>query len=305
MNEAFRDWVTTVENTHYCIGSVGGPHPFPMMVRDFQRIIGVEARQQVLDQAGRLPDAVDRLRRRRLQRDRHLPRLHPRRRGAADRLRGGRRRRGTPERHAATLDRRLRGRAARHAHLRAAGRRGPDARHALDLGRAGLPGRRPRARLAEGHRPGRVPRRSPTPRRWTAFRLLCRTEGIIPAIESRARAGRRDASVGRELGPDALILVNLSGRGDKDVDTAVRLLRRVTADDAMSTRERPPSRRRNAEDRAALVGYLPAGFPDRRRRDQAALAHGRGRRRHHRGRPALLRPADGRPGHRATPCTSR
>src|ERR1700756_5432773 len=58
MNEAFRDWVATVENTHYCIGSVGGPHPFPMMVRDFQRIIGVEARRQVLDLAGRLPDAV-------------------------------------------------------------------------------------------------------------------------------------------------------------------------------------------------------------------------------------------------------
>ena len=52
MNEAFRDWVSTVENTHYCIGSVGGPHPFPMMVRDFQRVIGTEARQQVLDQAG-------------------------------------------------------------------------------------------------------------------------------------------------------------------------------------------------------------------------------------------------------------
>ena len=45
MNEAFRDWVTTVDSTHYCIGSVGGPHPFPMMVRDFQRIIGVEARR--------------------------------------------------------------------------------------------------------------------------------------------------------------------------------------------------------------------------------------------------------------------
>ncbi len=58
ISEAMRDWVTTVENTHYCIGSVGGPHPFPMMVRDFQRIIGVEARQQVLERAGRLPDAV-------------------------------------------------------------------------------------------------------------------------------------------------------------------------------------------------------------------------------------------------------
>src|SRR6202035_2307769 len=58
INEAFRDWVTTVDSTHYCIGSVGGPHPFPMMVRDFQRVIGVEARQQVLEAAGRLPDAV-------------------------------------------------------------------------------------------------------------------------------------------------------------------------------------------------------------------------------------------------------
>jgi len=58
MNEAFRDWVATVATTHYCIGSVGGPHPFPMMVRDFQRVIGVEARRQVLEIAGRLPDAV-------------------------------------------------------------------------------------------------------------------------------------------------------------------------------------------------------------------------------------------------------
>ena len=55
MNEAFRDWVTTVGHTHYCIGSVGGPHPFPVMVRDFQRIIGVEARSQVLELTGRLP----------------------------------------------------------------------------------------------------------------------------------------------------------------------------------------------------------------------------------------------------------
>src|ERR1700689_4391142 len=58
INEAFRDWVTTVETTHYCIGSVMGPHPFPVMVRDFQRVIGVEAREQVLATAGRLPDAV-------------------------------------------------------------------------------------------------------------------------------------------------------------------------------------------------------------------------------------------------------
>src|SRR6516164_1630214 len=58
INEAFRDWVTTVDTTHYCIGSVMGPHPYPVMVRDIQRVIGVEARAQVLAAAGRLPDAV-------------------------------------------------------------------------------------------------------------------------------------------------------------------------------------------------------------------------------------------------------
>src|SRR5712671_6688971 len=58
INETFRDWVSTVETSHYCIGSVMGPDPFPTMVRDFQRIIGVEAREQVLAMTGRLPDAV-------------------------------------------------------------------------------------------------------------------------------------------------------------------------------------------------------------------------------------------------------
>src|SRR5712691_8557390 len=58
INETFRDWVASVASTHYCIGSVMGPHPFPMMVRDFQRVIGDEAREQVLARAGRLPDAV-------------------------------------------------------------------------------------------------------------------------------------------------------------------------------------------------------------------------------------------------------
>ena len=80
INETFRDWVASVQTTHYCIGSVMGPHPFPMMVRDFQRVIGVEAREQVL--ARRRPAARrgHRLRGRRLQRDRRLPRLHRRRR---------------------------------------------------------------------------------------------------------------------------------------------------------------------------------------------------------------------------------
>src|SRR5437016_908540 len=58
INEAMRDWMATVEHTHYIIGSVVGPHPFPLMVRDFQSIIGMEARQQCLEQVGRLPDVV-------------------------------------------------------------------------------------------------------------------------------------------------------------------------------------------------------------------------------------------------------
>ena len=58
VNEAMREWMSTVEHTHYIIGSAIGPHPFPMIVRDFQSVIGREARQQCLDQTGRLPDEV-------------------------------------------------------------------------------------------------------------------------------------------------------------------------------------------------------------------------------------------------------
>src|SRR6202007_1280101 len=58
INEAFRDWVTNADRTYYCFGTAAGPHPFPMMVRDFQRVIGLETRAQILAQAGRLPDAV-------------------------------------------------------------------------------------------------------------------------------------------------------------------------------------------------------------------------------------------------------
>src|SRR5690606_22685312 len=58
MNEAIRDWVTNVRTTYYMIGSVAGMHPYPMMVRDFQSVIGAEARRQIVEQAGRLPDAV-------------------------------------------------------------------------------------------------------------------------------------------------------------------------------------------------------------------------------------------------------
>jgi tryptophan synthase beta chain len=217
MNEAFRDWVATVGYTHYCIGSVGGPHPFPMMVRDFQRVIGLEARAQVLAATGRLPDAVIAC------------------------VGGGSNAIGIF--HAFIPDQgvRLIGCEAggdgldtgRHAATLTGGSQGilhgmrtfvlqddegqTRSTHSISAG-LDYPGVGPEhVWLMET---GRATYRAVTDAEaMHAFDVLCRTEGIIPAIESaHALAGALD--VGRELGPDGLIVVNLSGRGDKDVDTA-------------------------------------------------------------------------------------
>jgi tryptophan synthase beta chain len=217
MNEAFRDWVTSVGYTHYCIGSVGGPHPFPMMVRDFQRVIGLEAREQVLEQEGRLPDAVIAC------------------------VGGGSNAIGIFHAFIPDPNVRLIGCEAggdgldtgRHAATLTGGSEGvlhgmrtfvlQDAEgqtlgtHSISAG-LDYPGVGPEhVWLMET---GRASYRAVTDKQaMDAFSVLCRTEGIIPAIESsHALAGALQA--GRELGPDALILVNLSGRGDKDVDTA-------------------------------------------------------------------------------------
>jgi tryptophan synthase beta chain len=217
MNEAFRDWVTSVGHTHYCIGSVGGPHPFPMMVRDFQRIIGLEAREQVLEATGRLPDAVIAC------------------------VGGGSNAIGVFHAFIPDASVRLIGCEAggdgldtgRHAATLTGGSQGvlhgmrtfvlQDAdgqtlgTHSISAG-LDYPGVGPEhVWLRET---GRAEYRAVTDAEaMNAFSVLCRTEGIIPAIESaHALAGALD--VGRELGPDGLILVNLSGRGDKDVDTA-------------------------------------------------------------------------------------
>ncbi len=217
MNEAFRDWVATVGDTHYCIGSVGGPHPFPMMVRDFQRVIGAEARQQVLDQAGRLPDAVIAC------------------------VGGGSNAIGVF--HAFIPDEGVRlvgceaggngdGPGANAATLT---KGSPGVLHGMrtyllqdDEGQtlgthsisAGLdyPGVGPEHAWLKDT--GRAQYRSVSDEQaMDGFLALCRTEGIIPALESsHALAGAM--AVGRELGPDGLILVNLSGRGDKDCATA-------------------------------------------------------------------------------------
>jgi len=217
MNEAFRDWVATVGYTHYCIGSVGGPHPFPMMVRDFQRVIGLEARQQVLQQEGRLPDAVIAC------------------------VGGGSNAIGIF--HAFIPDQgvRLIGCEAggdgldtgRHAATLTGGSQGvlhgmrtfvlqddegqTRGTHSISAG-LDYPGVGPEHVWLM--QTGRATYRAVTDAEaMRAFDVLCRTEGIIPAIESaHALAGALD--IGRELGPDGLIVVNLSGRGDKDVDTA-------------------------------------------------------------------------------------
>ncbi len=219
INEAFRDWVANVDSTHYLFGTVAGPHPFPAMVRDFHRVIGVEARRQILERAGPAARRRRRLRGRRLQRHRPLPRLHPRR------LRPPRRLRARRARH---RDRRARGHAhrgraghpARVPLVRPAGRRGPDHGAVLDLGRLDYPGIGPEHAYLKDS--GRGEYRAVTDdAAMQALRLLSRTEGIIPAIESaHALAGALE--LGRELGPDGLLVVNLSGRGDKDMDTAAR-----------------------------------------------------------------------------------
>jgi tryptophan synthase beta chain len=219
MNEAFRNWVSTVDYTHYCIGSVGGPHPFPMMVRDFQRVIGVEAREQLLQAAGRLPDAV-------LAcvggGSNAIGVFHAFIPDAGVALIGCEAGGDGQEsgRNAATLSFGSPG--VLHG-MRTYVLQDADgqtlATHSISAG-LDYPGVGPEhAWLQET---GRASYRSISDTEaMDAFLLLCRSEGIIPAIESsHALAGA--LQLGRQLGPEALLLVNLSGRGDKDVDIAAK-----------------------------------------------------------------------------------
>ncbi|MEV0251838.1 tryptophan synthase subunit beta [Nocardia sp. NPDC050712] len=218
INETFRDWVANVDNTHYIFGTVAGPHPFPAMIRDFQRVIGVEARRQILERTGRLPDA------------------------AVACVGGGSNAIGLFHAFLDDEEVRLLG-------CEAAGHGIDTGRHAASLS-AGEPGilhgsrsyvlQDDEGQITEAcsisagldypgtgpehaflHDSGRGEYRPITDAAaMRAFRLLSATEGIIPAIESaHALAGALE--LGRELGPDGLILVNLSGRGDKDMDTAI------------------------------------------------------------------------------------
>ena len=216
-NEALRDWVTNVEDTFYIIGSVVGPHPYPEMVRDFQRVIGEEARAQILEAEGRLPDALMAC------------------------VGGGSNAIGLFHPFLGDEGVRMFG-------VEAAGRGMNTAEHAAAIngGRPGvLHGNRTyllqddAGQILEAHSisagldyPGIGPEHSflhdvgrvtyltaTDEETLEAFRLLSRLEGIVPALES-AHALARLPEVAREVGPDGIIVLNLSGRGDKDA-TAV------------------------------------------------------------------------------------
>ena len=217
INEALRDWVANVDSTHYLLGTAAGGHPFPMMVRNFHKVIGQEAREQILEKAGRLPDAVtacvgggsnaigifhgfiD-------DPSVRLVGLEPGGHGIDSGEHGATLSEGTPgllhgaksyllqDEDGQTIE----------AYSISAG---------LDY-----PGVGPEHSWLKDT--GRAEYRSVTDdEAMAAFQLLSRTEGIIPAIES-AHALAGTLELGKELGPDGLIVVCLSGRGDKDMDTA-------------------------------------------------------------------------------------
>ena len=217
INEALRDWVANVEDTHYLLGTAAGPHPFPAMVRDFTRGIGDEAREQCLERLGRLPNAVCACVGGGSNAIGIFTAFLP---DEGVRLYGfeaGGDGFGTG-RHAATISQGDVGvlHGARSYLLQDADGQTLDS-HSISAG-LDYPGVGPEhAYLAETGRAVYRPVDDATA--MAAFAVVCRTEGIIAAIESaHALAGAQQ--VARELGPEALILVNLSGRGDKDVQTA-------------------------------------------------------------------------------------
>jgi tryptophan synthase beta chain len=219
INEALRDWVANVETTHYLLGTVAGPHPFPTMVRDFHSVIGIEARQQMIDEFGSLPDVV------------------------AACVGGGSNAIGIF--HAFLDDENV-----RLVGMEAAGDGVETLRHAatLSMGRPGvLHGAKSYllqdedGQTSESHSisagldyPGVGPEHAwlkdigraeyipiTDTEAMSALQLLSRTEGIIPAIET-AHALAGVEKLLPSLKPGSKVLINLSGRGDKDMETAAR-----------------------------------------------------------------------------------
>jgi tryptophan synthase beta subunit len=214
INEALRDWVTGIRTTHYLIGSVVGPHPYPLLVRDFQSVIGRESRTQMLEREGRLPDVVVACVG---GGSNAIGMFHPFLDDAVELVgveAGGDGR--TDGRHAATLERGGVGvlHGARSYLLQDEhGQVLPT--HSVSAG-LDYPGVGPEH--AQLKASGRVDYRSVTDAEaLAAFRLLSRTEDIIPALES-AHAVAHAVELARDLAPDAVVLINLSGRGDKDLE---------------------------------------------------------------------------------------
>jgi tryptophan synthase beta chain len=221
INEAMRDWVTNVATTHYLIGSVMGPHPYPAMVRDFQSVIGREAKAQMLEREGRLPDY------------------------AVACVGGGSNAIGLFHEFIDDPSVRLLG-------VEAAGRGIATGEHSATLS-AGTPGvlhgsysyvlQDAAGQIQEAHSisagldyPGVGPEHSflkaseraryesiTDDEALAAFQELCHTEGIIPALES-SHAVAYAMKLAPELTKDEIVLVNLSGRGDKDLETVAKAL---------------------------------------------------------------------------------
>ncbi len=227
INEAMRDWVTNVATTHYLIGSVMGPHPYPAMVRDFQSVIGREARAQMLEREGRLPDY------------------------AIACVGGGSNAIGLFHEFLEDASVRLLG-------VEAAGRGIATGEHSATLS-AGTPGvlhgsysyvlQDAAGQIQEAHSisagldyPGVGPEHSylkaseraryesiTDDEALEAFQLLCHSEGIIPALES-SHAVAYAVKLAPQLRKDEIVLVNLSGRGDKDLETVAKALGDLSAE---------------------------------------------------------------------------
>lgn len=305
MNEAIRDWVTRVRDTHYVIGSVAGPHPYPALVRDFQAVIGREARAQCVAYEGRLPDAVvacvgggsnamgifsgfvD-------DPSVQLVAVEAAGHGTETGLHGASLALGSPGVLHGSRSYVLQdddGQIA-EAHSISAGLDypgvGPELAYLRDEGRLTL------AQVTDAEA-------------IDAFRYLARTEGILPALES-AHAIAHARRLARELGRGALVVVNLSGRGDKDVaqlEPLVDLVASETGHSRSPVTARPATGKRSmaacvelpasprlpvhgdagdgrrlaatfarcrSEGRAALVAYVMAGDPDLAGSEAIALA---------------------------------
>jgi len=219
INEALRDWVANVESTHYLLGTVAGPHPFPTMVRDFHAVIGTEARQQVLELTGALPDAVVACVG---GGSNAMGIFHAFLDDESVRLVGSEAAGDGVEtlHHAATMSKGRPGvlHGARSMMLQDDDGQTMES-HSISAG-LDYPGVGPEH--AWLHEIGRAEYRPVTDgEAMDALRLLSRTEGIIPAIET-AHALHSALELGHELGPEGTVLVSLSGRGDKDMETAAR-----------------------------------------------------------------------------------